>query len=230
MVDNWTVVLGGTGFLGSVFVRRLVAEGRTVGVQGRDPGRVAELCASVAGGPGVAVPLVCRLASDEDVVALQALIRAQPMPLVAAVATLGGWYVGADLAETTVESWHDTIAGNLTAHFVAARAIAPLLGGPAPTYVAMNGIAGLKACVGSGAISVSGVGEKMILDVMRGEQIGQRVHFRDLFVLADIVDVVAPGPGSISASAVTDLLMRVLDGSVPGPTVVMTEDGTESRP
>lgn len=126
--------------------------------------------------------------------------------------------MGAEIVDLPVAMWASTIAGNLTSHFVAARGVAPALdAATTPTYLLLNGIASLEPCIGSGAICVAGVGQTRLVDMLRGEQIGARVRFRQLTILGDVLLTGgAPASGQVGIDTVAEKVADML-ASADGP-------------
>ena len=100
-----------------------------------------------------------------------------------AVAALGGWWKGEDLVDLDPALWRRFVESHLTSHFLVARALLPVLGGPDPAYVQLNGAAAQEVMPGSGPVNVTGAGQAMLLDVLRAEAIGARVRLHEVRVL-----------------------------------------------
>ncbi len=169
------VVAGGTGLVGSAVVERLVADGHRVVVPSRrDDAEVPEGARLV---PGV---------DWADPIALVEALREPGWEPTAAVAALGGWWLGPQLVDVLPETWDRILAANLTAHWHAVRALAPLLGGADPAYLLLNGAAATEPMPGSGPVNVAGAGQRMLVRVLREEPIGARVRFGEVSVLAAV--------------------------------------------
>ncbi len=166
------MVAGGTGVVGGAVARLLLDSGARVLVPTRRP--------------DAAVPVGARrVVVDDwaDPAALRAAIREPGWQADTAVAALGGWWKGVELMDLDVATWRGLMESHLTAHFLAARALAPALIGPDPAYVMLNGAAAELAMVGSGPVNVTGAGQSMLLDVLRAEAIGRRVRMHEVRVL-----------------------------------------------
>jgi NAD(P)-dependent dehydrogenase (short-subunit alcohol dehydrogenase family) len=173
------LVVGASGFVGSRVARGLAAGGLTVIAAARH-----ELPDRVTVQAGV-VPV-----RSPEPAALPAAVRAAcahagaPLPG-AVVASIGGWHKGAALLEADPAQWSATLASHLTAHLDTARALVPLLG-PGDPYVVLNGAASREAMAGSGAISVTGAGLAMLVQVLRHEAAeqapGTAVRFHELVI------------------------------------------------
>lgn len=171
------VVIGATGAVGRELCRLYAADGAVVHAVGRNSARLAEIAATT-GAQTYRVDL-----SDVDcaaTAATAAALREQQVSLV--ITAVGGWYVAEPGLQLPMSTWASTIESNLTAHFAAARTFAPILSGERPFYVALNGIASHYPCEGSIAISVAGVGQRMMLDVLAAEGREQATTFAELVV------------------------------------------------
>lgn len=163
------LVVGASGYVGSRVARGLAADGRPVLAAARQ--ELPERVTVQAGVMRVRAPEVSAL---PDVVRAACARAGSPLPG-AVVASIGGWHKGAALLDTDPSQWAATLASHLTAHLDAARALAPLLE-PGDPYVVLNGAASREAMAGSGAISVTGAGLAMLVQVLRLESTGPRFH------------------------------------------------------
>jgi NAD(P)-dependent dehydrogenase (short-subunit alcohol dehydrogenase family) len=156
------LVVGASGFVGSRVARGLAADGRAVLAVARHtlPERVTVQ-------PSVIPVLGADPAAQADAVREACARAGIPLPG-AVVASIGGWQKGPDLLDLDPAEWSATLASHLTAHLDAARALAPLLG-PGDPYVVLNGAASREAMAGSGAVSVTGAGLAMLVQVLRLE-------------------------------------------------------------
>lgn len=169
------VVAGGSGLVGGAVVRRLLADGARVVVPTR--GGPADLPAGARAVTGV---------DWTDPAGLRAVLAEPGWAPTGAVAALGGWWQGPQLVEVDPADWGRILAGHLTAHWLAVRALAPLLVGRDPAYVLLGGAAAVEPMPGSGPVNVTGAGQRMMLQVLRAEPIGARVRFAEVSVLAAI--------------------------------------------
>ncbi|WP_372594015.1 NAD-dependent epimerase/dehydratase family protein [Actinotalea sp.] len=166
------VVAGGTGVVGGAVAEHLLDSGARVVVPSRDPeARVP------AGARAVHVP------DWEDPSGLVAVLREPGWAPDAVVAALGGWWKGEELVDLDPATWRSLLESHLTSHFLVARAMLPVLDGPDPVYVMLNGAAAEQPMVGSGPVNVTGAGQAMLLDVLRAESIGRRVRLHEVRVL-----------------------------------------------
>lgn len=175
------VVVGATGFLGSRLARLLANHGEHVIGVGRDSERLTAL--------GGIIPTYQVDLTDARQAAITAgKIVTDVGPPRAVIAALGGWYVEDETVDVTIERWEGTLRANLTTHFVSAKSFAPALGGADPSYIALNGIASHYPCVGSVAVSAAGAAQRMLIDVLAAEAIGQTVRFHELVVNTPVLD------------------------------------------
>ncbi|MCB2176988.1 MAG: hypothetical protein KQH57_14345 [Actinomycetales bacterium] len=170
------VVAGGTGLVGGAVVDRLVGAGMRVVLPTRGAGP-AEPPPGVRVVPGV---------DWERPDALTSVLDEPGWAPRAAVAALGGWWLGPQLVDVEPDTWRSILESHLTSHWLAARALAPRLAGPDPVYVTLGGAAATEAMPGSGPINVTGAGQRMLLHVLRAEEIGQRVRFHEVSVGAAV--------------------------------------------
>ncbi|PUB25534.1 NAD(P)-dependent dehydrogenase (short-subunit alcohol dehydrogenase family) [Promicromonospora sp. AC04] len=169
------LVVGASGYVGSRVARGLAADGRTVLAAARSP--------LPDGGDGVVPVRYDTVATLPDAVRAACARAGAPLPG-AVVASIGGWHKGAPLLEADPDQWSATLASHLTAHLEAARALVPLLA-PGDPYVVLNGAASREAMAGSGAISVTGAGLAMLVQVLRLEAAqpnARAVRFHELVV------------------------------------------------
>lgn len=226
------IVAGGAGFLGRIVVADLVAAGATVAVPTRRPDVAAAFARTVrtvapGGGRVVVVPLV----GDDPYATAAEQIATQVPTVSAVVAALGGWSLGPSLLDLPLDAWRRALDDHLTAHLLAMRAYAPVVAGADdPVYVTTNGIAAEQALAGSGAVSVTGAAQRMLLQVMRAEPVGRRVRFHEVTFRAALrgdernVDPDA----ELSPGEVASAVRRVLDDPT-APALVAVDPGDEGR-
>lgn len=178
MSHDWdqVLVLGATGAVGSALTRAFAADGAQVHAVGRS----TEGLQTLSGIDGVRTHRV-DLAAEPDAAARLAA-ELEPIGVDLAIAAIGGWYLGEPGLELPLQTWRETLESHLTAHFVAARTFAPVLRGSRPVYLALNGIASHHPCPGSIAISVTGAGQRTMLDVLAAEGANSPVSYAELVV------------------------------------------------
>ena len=209
------VVAGGTGRAGEPVVRALLARGATVVVPSRSPDRLAAL--------------QDRNESDRlhgvvgDISDLSLGKRLTSFgPIDAVVASLGGWWEGAPLAELDAGTWRSIVDDNLTSHFLVARNFLPVLADrPGSVYLTLGGVASVLAVAGSGPISVTGAAQAMMMRVLAKEMAGTavRLHEVDIFtpVVTDRWDGGEIDPEWLTGEQVGAAVADVLDPDFPHP-------------
>lgn len=126
-------------------------------------------------------------------------LAADAQPVDAVIAAIGGWYTGAPVLERGLAKFDEDYDSYLRGHFTASAVSQRLAeeradasrrsggrddGGARLTHVALNGVAGVEALAGSGAISVFGAAQNMLIRVAAAES--DSVDFRELRVMAPI--------------------------------------------
>lgn len=208
---------GGTGVVGGVVVRGLLAAGARVIVPTRMSVVGATAPRSVDGaagsGSGTGAQRTVHVRDWEDPVEVLELAAQPGWAPDAVVASIGGWWIGTELMDLKPAAWRALIDSHLTGHFLVARALAPLIAGaPDAAYVALNGAAAREPMAMSGPVSVAGAAQTMLLEVLRRESIGQAVRFHELLVMAAVagddrnLTPVSTVHGNAIAAAVLDLL------------------------
>ncbi len=87
-----------------------------------------------------------------------------------ALAGLGAWYMGPQLAQLPLADWKTAISNSLSSHFYFAKAIINVFEQQgAGAYYMINGIAAEKPMPGAGSICVMNAGQKMITAVLHEE-------------------------------------------------------------
>lgn len=153
-------------------------------------------------------------------------VRGRPGPAVdAVIAAVGGWYVDEAMLERGLESFDTDYGSYLRGHF-SACAVSKLLAEAGSTrivHLALNGVASVEACFGSGAISVFGAAQNMLLRVAEAET--DTVDFRELRVRAPIDgddrNDLSGGVDTIGIAEVAAAVARILRR--PGDAELSTE-------
>lgn len=205
------MVAGGSGLVGGAVVDRLLDDGARVVLPSRSPGGPL----ARAGHPGLRCVHVGDWATPSGLLAVLAEPGWAPT---AAVAAVGGWWRGPDLVDLDVVTWRSLVESHLTGHYLAVRALAPLLTGQDPAYVMLGGAAATEPMAGSGPVSITGAAQRMLLEVLRAERIGQRVRLHEVQVAVSVAGDdrnVAPA-ATVEAAQVAGAVASVLaDPSSP---------------
>jgi 3-oxoacyl-[acyl-carrier protein] reductase len=121
------LVTGGGAGIGRACVERLAAAGARVVVFDRNPDRAADVAAA-AGRSGGDVQIVVGDAADEaDVLGAVASTIDRSGRLDVLVTCAGGFSSAAPLPDVRLDEWNDLLAANLTATFLACRAVVPTM-------------------------------------------------------------------------------------------------------
>nr|MCU0633757.1 SDR family oxidoreductase [Gemmatimonadaceae bacterium] len=187
------LVAGGAGEVGEGLLRSLLRAGAAVVVPSRTRERLDQLRAVLMADGTLAADAADRLelieldvSSEAGVARLVTHLR-KGVPLHAAVASLGGWWQGAPLTAVSLSLWHALLDASLTAHFLLARAVLPLLADrPGASYTLINGAGGLQAVPGAGPISVSAAAQLMLKDVLAVEHRDRPVRINSLVLATPV--------------------------------------------
>ncbi len=217
LADRAVVVAGATGVVGGWIVAGALARGATVIAVGRSQSRLAELAERCEPAYHSRLHLFrCDLDNLADAQSTQQRILQAGLPINAVVAALGHWWEGPPLTALPVADWQAVLNDNLTAHFVTAQAFAPALDDAAdPCYLTLAGVAALKAVAGSGAVSVTGAAQEMLLRVLAAENADSAVRFHQLLLTTPVVspddeELRATHPDWILGPTVADHVARIL--------------------
>jgi NAD(P)-dependent dehydrogenase (short-subunit alcohol dehydrogenase family) len=189
LADRCLLVAGATGSAGGWIVAGALERGATVVAVGRSKEKLAALADRFDSDQQARLhPVQCDLSTLDDAAPARDSIAASGLRINAAVAALGRWWEGTALLEMPMSQWQTVLSENLTAHFVAAQTFAPILDPAAdPCYVTMAGVAALKAVASSGAVSVTGAAQQMLLRVLAAESAGSGVRFHQLLITTPVV-------------------------------------------
>lgn len=171
------VVAGGTGEVGEGVVRAFLGAGARVVVPSRSERRLDALREAL-GDPGDAlVTLAADVGDEAGAGAFRDMLGARDLLPNAVVASLGGWWSGPPLTSLPLARWQEVIDMGLTAHFVCAKTLLPLLAERAgSSYTFVNGAGGLHPVTGSGPVSVSAAAQTMLKDVFAAETPSVRIQ------------------------------------------------------
>lgn len=216
------LIFGASGHVGSALAKHL-------GDEQFGGHRISGIVRSQADGAVPFDPIVLPDWVDDPEGAAEA-VRAQSGPAVdAVIAAVGGWYVDEPMLERGIESLDSDYRSYLRGHF-AACAVSKLLseaGSAQIVHLALNGVASVEACVGSGAISVFGAAQNMLLRVAEAET--DTVDFRELRVMAPIDgddrNDLSGGVETIGITEVAAAAARIF--SSPGDAELSTEISPE---
>lgn len=198
------LIFGASGHVGTGLAHHLCAEHRITGVVRSQPNDETAY-----------EPVVVPEWVDRPWAVNEELARTGRPPVDAVIASVGGWYVDAPLIDRGIAAFDQDYSSYLRGHFAActvAEALAEEGGGRCIRHLALNGVASVEACVGSGAISVFGAAQEMLIRVAAAET--KSVSHRELKVMAPIGgddrNDLRGGVETVSLSEVADAVIAVL--------------------
>ncbi|WP_169252433.1 NAD(P)-dependent oxidoreductase [Brevibacterium sp. 'Marine'] len=155
---------------------------------------------------------------DEPEAVTAALATAGLPPVDAVIAAIGGWYIDEPVLDRGLAKFDADYDSYLRGHFTACALSQSLASGRKSgdqgfVHLALNGVASVEALAGSGAISVFGAAQKMLIEVAAAESTG--VAFRELRIMAPIGgddrNDLAGGVDTVPLAEVADALTAILD-------------------
>lgn len=197
------LIAGGTGDVGVEIVASLLASGADVIALARSHSRAEGLPSHsnlhiVEGFPD----------TDEALSRLGEMINGQG-PIDGAIALLGPWFHGPDIASLAKADWDHMVGASLTSHFMFARlAVARLIAGG--RYLMINGGAALGPVPHSGVVSIMARAQTMLADVLAAENPHLQIHTLMLLSIIATRARVNPDPSWVTAHAVGEECVRLL--------------------
>jgi len=179
------LVGGGAGGVGEGIVEHLLRAEHTVIVPSRDEAKLAELRRRLT----LSVPLdrlvtvVAQIGEPAGAESLRDELLRDEHRIDAAVASLGGWWEGRRLTETSVDAWNSVMHEMLTTHFVFARTFVPMLlrqGGG--RYIGIGGGAAYVPVPLAAPVSVAGAAQLMLTRALRAEIDDAAVEIMELVI------------------------------------------------
>lgn len=175
------LVTGASRGIGAAVARRLAASGARVALLARGADALSALAREIGGGA------VCLPCDVRDTAALARALDSLPTLLGGrpdiVMNNAGAFFIAA-AHETTVESFAETLAVNLTAPFAVVRALLPSLRAHGGHVVTIGSIADRATFAGNAAYAASKHGLRALHEVLREELRGTGVR----------VSLVSPGP------------------------------------
>lgn len=170
------LIFGASGHVGTGLAQHLSVDHRITGIVRSQPEDTTAY-----------EPVVVPEWVDRPQSVIDELHRVDALPVDAVIAAVGGWYVDVSMIARGIDSFDEDYSSYLRAHF-AACAVSELLAEMGGTHrirhLTLNGVASVEACVGSGAISVFGAAQEMLIRVAAAE--ADSVAYRELKVMAPI--------------------------------------------
>ncbi|MFE7245975.1 SDR family NAD(P)-dependent oxidoreductase [Streptomyces sp. NPDC057580] len=185
------VVPGGTGNVGEGIVRAFLIAGATVVVPSRSRSRLDTLALLI--GPELALSLKGvngTYGTFDEAHDLAAKIATEHDRVDHVVASVGGWWMGKALWDTSEAEWQKYFVDTTTSHMALARAFVSRLT-PDGSYTVIAGFSGQKPYPAAGIVSMHGAALLMMREVLSVELHGQR-RVNDL-ILGPIINRSRPG-------------------------------------
>jgi short-subunit dehydrogenase len=201
MRGKTVVVVGATGGVGEGLVEELVNAGANVIATSRSREKLDALKARTEASPALRL-VVGGLGSEEEASRLREALSAAATEIDGAIASIGSWWQGPPLVETSLQDFNGVMAERLTAHFLAAKAIVPLiLRKPGGFYFLIGGASAEFPIANSGPVSISGAAQMMLSKVLRAEAKDKPIRIQELMIWTTIATRVHGGkvdPGWIT--------------------------------
>lgn len=172
------VIPGGTGSVGEGIVRGWLRAGADVVVPTRTQARADEF-RKVLGADADSERLVLMVEDYSTADAAKALadrIEREHGPATDAVASVGGWWAGPALWDTSPHSWNAYFTGYATTHLALAQVLVPRLGTQGAYHVIV-GASAIFPVQGSGIVSMQQAALLMMGKVLQTETSAQRRVF-----------------------------------------------------
>ncbi|HWQ37601.1 MAG TPA: SDR family oxidoreductase [Burkholderiales bacterium] len=186
MRGRTVVIIGATGGVGEGLVEEFLEAGANVIATSRSPEKLEEL-RSRLGSPAALKGVTGGAGSEEEAARLARDVSGVSATIDGAIASIGSWWQGPPLLQTALHDFDAVIAQRLTSHFLAAKAIVPLiLKKPAGFYFLIGGASAEIPIPNSGPVSIAGAGQAMLTRVLRAEAKGQPIRIQELMVWTTI--------------------------------------------
>jgi NAD(P)-dependent dehydrogenase (short-subunit alcohol dehydrogenase family) len=173
-VDGVVVVPGGTGNVGEGIARAFLEAGATVVVPSRSKERLAELAERVGAelAPRLhGIPAGYATFAEADELAER--IGAEHGRIDHVVPSIGGWWMGKALWQTSEAEWQQYFVDTATAHLAVARTFVPRLE-PGGSFTIISGFSAQRPYPSAGIVSMQGAALLMMREVLSAELNGQR--------------------------------------------------------
>lgn len=199
------LLFGASGHVGTGLAQQLSPQHRVTGIVRRTPDTETAY-----------EPVTVPDWVDEPEAVTSALASSGLPPVDAVIAAIGGWYIDEPVLDRGLAKFDANYDSYLRGHFTACAISQSLAAhrsttaGPASTrfvHLALNGVASVEALAGSGAISVFGAAQKMLIEVAAAESTS--VVFRELRIMAPIG---GDDRNDLSGGVETVHLTEVVDG------------------
>jgi NAD(P)-dependent dehydrogenase (short-subunit alcohol dehydrogenase family) len=212
------VIAGGTGPAARGTVGRLLHDGYRVLVPTRNPDQARALLDPDRATPALSFAQA-DLASEASTQQLVEGVVARHGAPTHVVAAVGGWTESPPVPDLGLDEFQGVLRTHLVPHLLLAKAFSPVLEGPDPCFLSFNGIAAWEPHPHALPVSVAGAAQRMLIETLAAQPIGQRVRFRELVVWPVILDAAAAEAASIrdfiAGDDVATRVLAVLRGDEP---------------
>lgn len=189
------LIAGGTGGVGEGIVQAFLNAGATVIVPSRSDDRLQQLRDRLAFAKERLIPVVGDFSDTQAAEDLRQQVFNKVERLDAVVASLSGrWNENIPLVKTSLDDWRRMIDSNLTAHFIAAKTLVPVLE-PGGSYTLIGGGAALKATPNYGLVCIPAAAEVMLTQVLIEEMKGSGIRINEVILNSYIVTRERDGAG-----------------------------------
>lgn len=201
------LLFGASGHVGTGLAQQLSPQHRVTGIVRRTPDTETAY-----------EPVTVPDWVDEPEAVTTALASKDLPPVDAVIAAIGGWYIDEPVLDRGLAEFDADYDSYLRGHFTACAISQSLAtdrtsGGHGFVHLALNGVASVEALAGSGAISVFGAAQKMLIEVAHAESTS--VAFRELRIMAPIGgddrNDLSGGVETVHLAEVADGITAILD-------------------
>lgn len=183
------VVAGGAGVVGECVVHALLRAGTRVVVPSRSADRLAGLADRTDPDVRDRLHLMVGDVGTEAGISLlcEELVAQYGRPR-GVVASLGAWWEGEQFVDIPKSTWDRILWDNLTAHFLVARGLLPVLDPhAAPVYVTLAGIAADHPEPHAAPISITGAAQRMMLRTIAVSDLGRTIRLHEVAIMTPVV-------------------------------------------
>lgn len=201
------LLFGASGHVGTGLAQQLSPQHRVTGIVRRTPDTETAY-----------EPVTVPDWVDEPEAVTSGLASKDLPPVDAVIAAIGGWYIDEPVLDRGLAEFDADYDSYLRGHFTACAishslATGRTSGGHGFVHLALNGVASVEALAGSGAISVFGAAQKMLIEVAHAESTS--VAFRELRIMAPIGgddrNDLSGGVETVHLAEVADGITAILD-------------------
>jgi NAD(P)-dependent dehydrogenase (short-subunit alcohol dehydrogenase family) len=171
------LVTGGGSGIGEAIAKTLAAEGAKIVIAGRRAERLAETVQAIKAAGGMALDIPADVSQEVEIIALVEETVAVFGPIDILVNNAGMHARRAQVHEHKTSTWDKTMALNLRAPFLLARAVLPGMRQKQYGHIVNIGsIAGLNVFAGSGAYTVSKHALNTLTELIQLENQDYNIH------------------------------------------------------